>query len=192
MRVQKGILKLKLSCTGISCHSGYPHLGKSAIDPLVDTLYELRHSSWPRSEELGETTLNIGLLKGGHAANALASEAEAVLMFRVTCPPDEILKQVQEKVGIHKVGVEVITANSPVRLNTIHGYPTDVASFNTDIPYFQLEEGSTAFLIGPGSIHDAHSDHEMIKIEELRDAVNYYESICTRLLTTEGVAEKGK
>lgn len=36
IRSQKGILKLRLLARGTSCHSGYPHLGASAIDPLVD------------------------------------------------------------------------------------------------------------------------------------------------------------
>jgi putative cell wall-binding protein len=87
IRSQKGILKLKLLSQGVSCHSGYPELGKSAIDPLIDALHDLKHAHWPQSEELGTTTLNIGLLRGGHAANALAAEAEATLMFRVISPP---------------------------------------------------------------------------------------------------------
>ena len=187
IRSQKGILKLRLLSHGVSCHSGYPALGKSAIDPLLDTLHELKGAAWPQSEELGDTTLNIGLLKGGHAANALAAEAEATLMFRVISPPDQILKAVQEKVG-GRVGVEVITANTPLRLGTVEGYPTDVASFNTDIAYFDLHEpGSKAFLIGPGSILDAHSDHELIRIEEVQRAVGYYtELISTLLATAEG------
>lgn len=181
IRSQKGILKLKLLSHGKSCHSGYPELGKSAIDPLIDTLHELKHAVWPQSEELGATTLNIGLLKGGHAANALAAKAEATLMFRVISPPEQILKEVQEKVA-GRVGVEVITANTPLKLGTVEGYPTDVASFNTDIAYFDLQEPeSKAFLIGPGSILDAHSDHELIRIEELQDSINYYEKLLTRL-----------
>lgn len=66
------MLKVKLSCSGLACHSGYPHLGKSAVDPLIETLYALKHKAWPASEELGKTTMNIGLMQGGHAANALA------------------------------------------------------------------------------------------------------------------------
>jgi len=182
IRSQKGILKLKLLSQGVSCHSGYPELGKSAIDPLIDALHDLKHAHWPQSEELGTTTLNIGLLRGGHAANALAAEAEATLMFRVISPPEQILETVQATVG-ERAGVEVITANNPLKLGTLPGYKTDVASFNTDIAYFDLNEpGAKAFLIGPGSILDAHSDHELIHIPELQRAVGYYEELLLRLL----------
>jgi len=193
IRSQKGILKLKLLSQGVSCHSGYPELGKSAIDPLIDALHELKHAHWPQSEELGATTLNIGLLRGGHAANALAAEAEATLMFRVISPPEQILETVQATVG-ERAGVKVITANNPLKLGTLSGYQTDVASFNTDIAYFDLyEPGAKAFLIGPGSILDAHSDHELIHIPELQRAAGYYEELLLRLLqSSSSIASAGQ
>lgn len=70
------MLKVKLSCAGVACHSGYPHLGKSAVDPLIETLHAIKHKPWPTSEELGATTVNIGLVQGGQAANALAEVHE--------------------------------------------------------------------------------------------------------------------
>lgn len=182
IRSQKGLLKLRLLSHGVSCHSGYPSLGKSAIDPLVDALQDLKRAHWPKNEELGATTLNIGLLKGGHAANALAAEAEATLVFRLITPPEQVLETVRATVG-DRADVEVITANTPVQLNTLEGYATDVACFNTDIAYFDLREPTAqAFLMGPGSILDAHSDHEVIHIPELQRAVAYYEEILLRLL----------
>jgi hypothetical protein len=103
-------------------------------------------------------------------------------MFRVISPPEQILETVQMTVG-ERVGVEVITANNPLKLGTLSGYQTAVASFNTDIAYFDLNEsGAKAFLIGPGSILDAHSDHELIRIPELQRAVDYYEELLLRLL----------
>ena len=44
----------------------------------------------------------------------------------------------------------------PVRLNSLDDLPTTVVSFTTDIPAFAGSWGE-AFLIGPGSIHVAHS-----------------------------------
>lgn len=74
---------------------GYPHLGESAIDPLIDVLHDLKHEAWPQSDELGATTLNIGLISGGQAANAIPDSASAMLMFRLTTAPDEILERVK-------------------------------------------------------------------------------------------------
>lgn len=53
----------------------------------------------------------------------------------------------------------------------------------TDIPYFNLEPGATPFLIGPGSILDAHSDHEKVDIAELKSAVDIYVGLATKLLS---------
>lgn len=79
---------------------GYPHLGDSAIDPLIDVLHELKHEAWPNSEELGATTLNIGMISGGQAANAIPEFASAMLMFRLTTAPDEILERVEVRTEI--------------------------------------------------------------------------------------------
>jgi len=180
VRSQKGILKVKVTAHGVSCHSGYPHLGKSATATLIDVLHDLQHTQWPKNPELGDTTLNIGIMNGGHAANALASHAEAYLMFRVISPPTTILEKVKEVVG-DRVNVEVITANSPAVLGTVEGYDQDIVAFNTDIPYFDLRRGK-AYLIGPGSIFDAHADHEKIGIEELKNAVGLYSKLARKLL----------
>lgn len=101
------MLKVRLSCRGVACHSGYPHLGKSAVDPLIDTLHTLRHTFWPSSEVLGETTLNIGIIEGGHAANALAETSEAVLMFRLIGDPEEVLEIVEATTEQYGCTVEV-------------------------------------------------------------------------------------
>jgi acetylornithine deacetylase/succinyl-diaminopimelate desuccinylase-like protein len=61
-----------------------------------------------------------------------------------------------------------------------------VAAFNTDVAYFDeslRKKGGRAFLIGPGSILDAHSDHELIRIDEMQKAVGYYEEIVGKLLS---------
>lgn len=107
MRLQKGMLKVRLSCKGIACHSGYPHLGVSAIDPLVEVLHAIKHRAWPSSPELGETTVNIGLMEGGQAANALAEASEAVVMFRLIGDPADVLSVVEGIAAEHDCAVEV-------------------------------------------------------------------------------------
>ena len=60
-----------------------------------------------------------------------------------------------------------------VRLGALDGYPTTVAAFTTDIPAFAGAWG-TPFLIGPGSIHVAHTVNEYVAKQDLRDAVAIY------------------
>ncbi|TMW56465.1 hypothetical protein Poli38472_006475 [Pythium oligandrum] len=180
IKLQKGILKVRLTRKGIAAHSGYPHLGDSAIDPLIDVLYDLKHEKWPSSEELGATTLNIGIISGGQAANALAEHASAMLMFRLTTNPDEILDRVNSIVN-GRVDVELYTSNAPVHLSVVDGYDTDVASFNTDIPYFKFD--GKAYLVGAGSITDAHCSREYIDIADLETLVDFYFNLGKKLIS---------
>jgi acetylornithine deacetylase len=87
--LQKGILKLNIVAQGIAAHSGYPETGKSAIEPLLDILQDLRKEAWP-SNEIGKTTMNIGTIKGGAAANVVPEHAEANVMFRVISSPEDV------------------------------------------------------------------------------------------------------
>ncbi|MCB1051577.1 MAG: M20/M25/M40 family metallo-hydrolase [Acidobacteria bacterium] len=168
---QKGILKLRLSASGIAAHSGYPHTGKSAIDPLIDVLYDLRHHTWPAAPDLGATTLNIGLLGGGKAANVIPDSAFAEVMIRVVTSHHDILKQV-EKLVANRVEFKVVAANDPTDLAQHEHFESCVVAFNTDIPYFRFD--GKAFLYGPGSILDAHTAGEKIRIQDLEKAVHTY------------------
>jgi Peptidase dimerisation domain len=58
-------------------------------------------------QELGSTTLNIGIVHGGHAANALAEDAYAVLMFRLTTAPDDILATIHSVLQGTDITIEV-------------------------------------------------------------------------------------
>ncbi|RLN58598.1 hypothetical protein BBJ28_00009103 [Nothophytophthora sp. Chile5] len=178
-KMQKGVLKIRLTQKGVAAHSGYPHLGESAIDPMIDVLYALKNESWPHSEEYGATDLNIGLLSGGQAANALAEQASAMLMFRLTTEPDVIFERVKEIVA-DRVGMELYTANAPVHLTVVEGYETGIACFNTDVPYFKFD--GKAYLVGAGSITDAHCPREFIELEDLRNVVGYYFTLGKRLI----------
>lgn len=114
------MLKVRLSCRGVACHSGYPHLGVSAIDPLIEVLHSLKHRAWPSSEELGETTLNIGMVEGGQAANALAEASEAVAMFRLIGAPEKVLDIVQAIAAEHDCAVEVRTYGTSQKNSSIY------------------------------------------------------------------------
>ncbi len=61
--------------------------------------------------------------------------------------------------------------------------PTTVVAFTTDIPSFEGTWGQP-FLIGPGSIHVAHTSEERIPKAELSEAVEIYARMATQLLAT--------
>lgn len=181
-RGQKGILKVRLTTTGRAGHSAFAEAGYSAVDPLVDALHALLHADWPTDEELGPTTLNIGLVSGGVAANVFAPSAGAELLFRATCDPEELEARVRSLVP-DAVEVTRIAANPPVRLTTWAQFETDVVPFNTDAPY--LAHLAPVVLVGPGDIRTAHCPDEHIAMGDLEAGVALYGELLRGLLSGE-------
>src|SRR5437773_2382421 len=101
----KGALRAMLRASGRAAHSAYPEMGESAVNKLLDVISDLRRIELPSDETLGATTMNIGMLKGGVAANVIPPEAEAELMFRVVTSTQS-LKNLIEGVVNSRVEVE--------------------------------------------------------------------------------------
>ena len=174
----KGVLRLEFEATGRMAHSAYPHLGESATEKLVEALYLLRDVEMPEDAMLGKTTYNIGVMSGGVAPNVIPGSARAEVMFRIVSPADKLRKAVEQKVrGL--VNVKEVLQIPAVRLGTMEGFETAVMAFCTDIP--ALTNWGTPFLLGPGSIHVAHTDHEHIAKADLVQAAEIYVKMVKKL-----------
>jgi acetylornithine deacetylase len=68
-----------------------------------------------------------------------------------------------------------------VRLGSVDGLETTVVSYTTDIPAFNGAWGKP-FLLGPGSIHFAHTDEERIPKAELLESIGIYQQLVRQLL----------
>ena len=174
----KGALKAMLKASGRGAHSAYPHMGESAVDKLLDVLTDLRRVELPNDETLGATTMNIGMLKGGVAANVIPPEAEAEVLFRVVTTTDS-LKRIVDGAINSRVDTEYTFACDPVFTERLDGFETAVVAFTTDIP--MLTNWGKPLLFGPGSILDAHTQGERISKRELLSAVDTYKQIVLRL-----------
>ena len=174
----KGTLRVNLIAEGKMAHSAYPELGESAIDKLLEALTRLRAMKLPTTEGIGPSTLNIGVIEGGRAPNVIPDKAQAQLLYRLVGPTDELRREIQATVaGVAKV--EFILEIPFLRLRTLDGFPTMVAAYTTDIP--ALTSWGEPLLIGPGSIHVAHTEGEYIEKRQLSDAVDLYRAIAKRL-----------
>jgi acetylornithine deacetylase len=176
---QKGLLKAVLRAKGVAGHSAFPERGTSAIHMLVDAISRVRDDRWPSDPVLGPTTWNVGLFKGGVAANVFAPEAEAVIVFRLVSPALATQAHLERCCGAG-VTVEVPSMNDPIRLDAPAGEPTCVVPFNTDASY--LAPLGSVWLGGPGQIELAHSEDERITREELDAGVALYERLARKAL----------
>jgi acetylornithine deacetylase len=175
----KGSLHVELTARGRMAHSAYPELGESAIDKLVEALHRLHVMKLPESPDVGPSTRNVGTIEGGRARNVISDFAKADVFYRLVGPSDGLRRQITDAVGEL---VEVyFTREAPfMRLRTLEGLPTMVAAFTTDIP--SLGNWGEPLLLGPGSIHVAHTEGEHVTKRQLLDAVDLYCSVAKRLV----------
>jgi acetylornithine deacetylase len=160
-------------------HSAYPELGESAIEKLLDALENLRKLKLPTNPIAGPSTMNIGLIEGGRAPNVIPDHASSNLLIRLVGPADGLRQQITAAVD-GKAEAHFILEIPYMELSTVPGIETMVAAFTTDIP--ALTNWGKPVLIGPGSIHVAHTEGEYIEKQELLDAVELYVRIARELL----------
>ena len=176
---QKGTLKVVLDVHGRAAHSGYPELGDSAIDRLLDALARIRAVSLPVDPVLGPSTLNIGIITGGEAPNVIAPHARAELLVRLVGPDAATRAAIVAAAGAG-VDVTFVPGLPPGSAPSLPGWPSMTVAFASDMAI----HGSwgTCYQLGPGSIHVAHTSEEMISKEELREGVALYVKLARELL----------
>src|SRR6266403_1303188 len=176
----KGALRYVLTTRGKLAHSAYPELGDSAIEKLLDLLSEIRKIRLPQDTLLGKSTLNIGTISGGRAPNVIADEAHADLMFRTVGDPQSIRAAMRAVVN-GRGELQEMLHTPALHLEAKEGFETTVVAYTTDIPNFAGAWGKP-FLIGPGSIHVAHTAEERIAKQQLLDAIGIYTRLTQKLL----------
>jgi acetylornithine deacetylase len=174
----KGILSYTLVTEGTAAHSAYPELGHSAVDTMLDIIGRIRDHHWGHDQLLGDATLNIGTIQGGVAMNVLAPRASAQIIHRLVDDAEARKTELEALVRGDAV-IQYHSVAQPQFLHVVPGFDLKTVHFGTDIPY--LSSVGTCLLLGPGSIHDAHTDNEKISIDEIRHAVDHYYHLYHRL-----------
>lgn len=177
----KGALRFEIVARGRLAHSAYPELGESAIETLLDVLQAVRAINLPQDELLGRSTMNIGTIRGGRAPNVIADHAQAEIMFRLVGSAAPIREALRDAVA-GRAEIHEVFGTPAQRLESFSGLETTVVSFATDIPSFAGSWGKP-LLIGPGSIHVAHTAEEHISKRELTDAVEIYARMVRTLIS---------
>jgi acetylornithine deacetylase len=176
----KGSLRVTLRTHGREAHSAYPHLGRSAITPMLEVLSGLQTLDLPADPVLGGPTINIGILHGGTAANIIPGAAEAELMVRVVGDVAAVKETIERRVA-GRAEIEYGSFIPPQFFHTVPGIEAGPVAYTSDIPL--LSRWGTPLMFGPGSIHVAHTPDEYVAIPELRAAVGTYERLVRTLLT---------
>ncbi|PLB52108.1 putative acetylornithine deacetylase, partial [Aspergillus steynii IBT 23096] len=196
----KGALGFRVVANGKAAHSGYPWLGKSAISAILPVLARLdalqtipaEEGGLLRSDILGNSTLNIGTVRGGVAKNVVPAFAEADIAIRLAAgTPDETREIMRKAVDYVTGGDGSVYADfetykggfEPQHLDAdVEGFEVITVNYGTDVPALEVherEDGSRVkrYLYGPGSFYVPHSSHEAITVGEIEEAVRGYKRL---------------
>lgn len=153
----KGILIFSVKAHGHAGHSGYPWLGENANHILIPALMTLQKLELPRSKKYGNSTLNIGRVHGGVAANVIAEDAEATIGIRIADGSPEIVeKMIVDALKDMSENLEVKFHDGsygPVDIDShVEGFETITVNYGTDIP--NLNGTHKKYLYGPGNVRN--------------------------------------
>ena len=141
---------------------------------------KLKAVGLPKSEKYGNTTVNIGRIRAGVAANVIAKEAEANIGIRIAAGNPQSVKDIvlsTIKSIDHRLDVSWShAAYAPVDIDhDVPGFEVITVNYGTDIP--NMRGHHKRYLYGPGSILVAHADDEHLKVQDLFDAVEGYKKL---------------
>jgi acetylornithine deacetylase/succinyl-diaminopimelate desuccinylase-like protein len=175
----KGSQRVFVRTRGRAAHSAYAYLGESAIEPMLRLLPTIHELPMPSDPVLGDTTLNIGTIRGGTEANIVPALCEAEVMFRLVGDV-EPLRRALRAWADGRAELEWGSHIPPQPFHTLDGFETAPVAYTSDIPL--LDRWGTPLLFGPGSITVAHTPDEFVDIGELRAAVDAYARMVRALL----------
>ncbi len=179
-RASKGAMTCVVRFHGVAAHSAYPYLGDSAINKLVAAVAEINAADWGLDDVLGESTVNVGVIRGGEKPNIVPAAAECEMVFRTVADPGEIRARLVPMLLKHGGEIVRCHGNPPQHMVVPMGAESTIVAFNTDVPHLQAL--GKPLLFGPGSILDAHGATEHISKRELLRAVDAYHDTVIALL----------
>jgi acetylornithine deacetylase len=206
VRLHKGMVRLRLEFEGRAAHSGYPHLGRSAIEPAaraIVALSELRRTLEAERPLNGEffpevpfAALNVGIVAGGSAANVIPDRCVVQLSVRLL--PGMVTDEVAERV---RATVRAGVGGEPFTLDLVSESPAMMlppeaeihrelctavgqreshsVMFATDGGWLQ-RIGLECVLFGPGTIEVAHRPNESLPIAEFVRAGHILDGLIRR------------
>lgn len=184
----KGTKSFELTFKGKSCHSGYPQHGESAVERFVDFMTQLREKGFENDSILGPTSWNVGKLSSSNPQNILSDYLSCRLYFRTTFASDAAVTEFMSALDPSIVTVKAYGGDAPMRYTVLDGFETCTAAFGSDAP--QLCNFQHKILCGPGSILDAHTPGEYIRLSDLSKASEQYVRMYERIMEQLGSDSK--
>ena len=191
----KGCLWATIEANGQATHASQPHLGENAILKLNSLLSALMEDFLPKIQKyhhpvLNSPTLNIGKISGGMRPNIVPDHAEAVIDIR-TVPAMVAEKSAEtllsEFISDHGITLKSASEFPPMEMSEDHPWLEKLRGVHSDLtlagaPWFSdaahlSAAGLPSICLGPGSIDQAHTADEFIKITDLEAGANWFSKL---------------
>ncbi|HEB88719.1 MAG TPA: acetylornithine deacetylase [Deltaproteobacteria bacterium] len=207
----KGIHGFRTTVTGREAHSSTTHLGVNAvmaaaelIHHLAETAEAMKLRAEPESGfEPPYTTIQVGMIEGGTAANIIPRHCRFVWEYRLMpgSDPDEIItdfkaRSAELEAAMKSVAPEaaIVTAGGSVPgLRTEPDSPAerlvreltgndraDRAAFVSEGGLFQ-NAGLSVVVCGPGHVTEAHKPDEFIALDQVAEGTAFLRRLGERL-----------
>lgn len=198
---EKGIIRFRIKSFGVQAHASRPQLGINALENLIKLLYkitEIQFTDLSFHQLFEGPTTNIGIVKGGHAANIIPAYAEAEIDIRFPLGMDKKkiiakIKQAEKQLLVHekkaKIEIEETYGAQPhltkqdsliVRsfLDSARqmGIKMRVGTIGgiTDAKSLTFAGIDTLVHCVADGFDSAHGANESVKLENIRIAANLY------------------
>lgn len=204
----KGVAVFRTEITGQEAHSSQPHLGTSAImaaGRLVNAVHEMverrRAAADPASPfEPPYSTISVGVIEGGTAANILArncgftwdarvvpGDSTKQVLAEFNAAAEQILAEMQAIAPECTITTETLADGPPLRpqpdnaaaelahkLTGANGRFS--VSYAAEAGQFQ-EAGFPTVICGPGSIDQAHQANEFLKVSQVAECARFMRNL---------------
>jgi acetylornithine deacetylase/succinyl-diaminopimelate desuccinylase-like protein len=201
VHVTKGSLWATLSASGKAAHASQPEAGDNAILKLARALDQFdqhitRELAGYTHPILGHSTLNVGTIKGGKQANMVPDSAATEIDIRTTpslYQDTGALALVEKIIAEQQLPIKVVNPHENPPMDVPDDNPwikrmqsANPSSKTVGAPWFSdaahlNAAGIPSICIGPGSIDQAHTKDEFIRVVDLEDGVAYFENFIRSL-----------
>jgi acetylornithine deacetylase/succinyl-diaminopimelate desuccinylase-like protein len=187
---EKGRALLRVTAAGKAAHAMDPGRGVSAIFGMAEVLRKIEKMRMPHKKHaiLGAPTLNVGIVRGGNAANAVPDRAEIVVDVRFVPGQTErkIVKQVRDlckEVAAKRKGLKLaVSTERGARPISVAGSAPIVQAILRHVPRAKIvgtgggtfahplvERGIAAVGWSPGNQKTYHQPNEEISVAQLTE-----------------------
>jgi len=200
----KGRNDVEITVRGKSAHSSMPWDGINAVDGARKVLERLdRLVLGSEHPGLGKATLTVTQIKSAPEISHTVPDSCRITLDRRLLPgddPERVLRDIQDAViDISPWSVEVtrgafmypseVDADCAVA-SAVRGVTLELKGQDGDVFYspaaldagYLNQRGIETIMLGPGDLRFAHTDEEVVSMQEVRDAARIYAATALELL----------